>query len=71
MTWLERSDARSEHRCFDAAITFDRRPQVDVIDAVVSTPQMVNLALQNAPCGRRGFAGRAASMFEPRALKIL
>lgn len=68
MTWL---DARSEHRCCDAGMTFERRPRADAIGAVVSTYQMVNLALQNAPCGRRAFTGRAKRMFEPTALKIL
>jgi len=60
-----------EYRCVDAAMTFDRRQQADAIDAVISTHQMVNLALQSAPCGQQGLAGRAASMFELTALKIL
>jgi hypothetical protein len=38
---------------------------------MLSTDQMVNLALQKAALGQQWFAIRAASMFEPTALKIL
>jgi hypothetical protein len=38
---------------------------------MLSTDQMVNLALQKAALGQQRFAVRAVSMFEPSALKIL
>jgi len=38
---------------------------------MLSTDQMVNLALQKAALRQQRIAVRAASMFEPTALKIL